>query len=200
MRKSDSARRMAHDGSLLALGLEIRRSEFKCREVEARRHRAAHERPVAQAPGGLPDMGRNHALWAFVRKNIRAEPESSGVFAIFRKRQKQRRAGVEKPDFRGIAPCARRKPVRRTAKNKLRSTPRGPVRPDGGRERSLDKSRLRGAELRPSSSMIFFALRRSGMGRSSAKIVLALAHSCEHFHRIVVGHAHRGLHQLIFST
>ncbi len=59
-------------------GAPVRRRHFKSRKLEAGRHRAAHERPCAEAARGLPVMRRHDQLRALARGKVR--PKDVRVF------------------------------------------------------------------------------------------------------------------------
>ena len=115
-----------------ALGRELEALEF-----ETRRDRAAHQRPVAEAFGCLPDMRRHHRLRAFAGREIGAERDAlDRTVAARGDLEPQRAAGVVVPDLGGVDPV----PVRALAARQQKID-RGRVR--RGRSRACVAMRLR---------------------------------------------------------
>src|SRR5262245_53832381 len=84
----------------IAPGLEVRRRQLETRELEARRHRAADERPGAKALGPLPSAGRHHRLWALTGEEVGPEPQLMAV-SLVGNGQSQRRSCMPVPHLGG---------------------------------------------------------------------------------------------------
>jgi hypothetical protein len=88
--------------------------QLEAAPIEAGRNDAADQRPVAEAYGGLPGVGRHDPLRALPRSEIGAERHAlDRAFVILRDLKHERRAGVVVPDLDCVDPVPVRAPAAR---------------------------------------------------------------------------------------
>src|SRR3954464_6450370 len=82
-----------------------RRRELETFELEARRHRAADQRPVAETLRRLPDVSRHDRLRALATGKVGPQRHAvDGIVLIVRDLEPERRSGVVMPCLDRIDP------------------------------------------------------------------------------------------------
>ena len=79
-----------------------RRRQLEACEVEARRHGAADQRPVAERARRLPDPARHDDLRRLADVEVAAESQMPSGASVVAHREFERGAGIVMPDFVGI--------------------------------------------------------------------------------------------------
>ncbi len=132
-------------------GLEVRRRQLEARKLEAWRHRAADERPGAEALRLLPRLRRHHGLRPLAGCAGRCRAAATRRFRPRRWRAAAaRRRTSARP--RRHRPCASAKSRRPAAGSRWRSRPRGPMPGRRDRGTSRGSARLRDAARGPSKA------------------------------------------------